>query len=226
MAQLSTITFASIGRFNTTSGETVSLGESDLRGIAASYDAKLNPAPVVIGTPGLSDPAYGWVHSLETESGKLTAKISHVDPTFAENVRNKRFSSLRPSFYLPDSNANPAPGRFYLKNISFEGMPKPAIKIGAVSFAQSQYAGTVSFAAEIVGQPTMTDYHQQALDIMKRNPALTGAEAMAIAQRATPLPKGYSADPERAALYRAAMDLRAADPRLSMADAVKLAGGS
>lgn len=224
MSQLSTITFASIGRFNTTSGETVSLGESDLRGIAASYDAKLNPAPIVIGTPGLSDPAYGWVQSLETESGKLKAKISHVHPTLAENVRNRRFSSLRPSFYLPDSNANPAPGHFYLKNISFEGMPKPVIKIGAVSFGQSQYAGTVSFAAEIVQQLTMIDYEQQALNIMKRNRALTGAEAMAIAKGEPSLPAGYSADPERAVLYRAAMALRAADPRLSMADAVKLAG--
>lgn len=222
---LPSITFLSIGAFRANSGQTVSLDDGDLRDIVASYDAKSNPAPVVIGTPGLADPAYGWVASLEADSGKLTAKLSNVDPTFAENVRGRRYTSLRPSFYLPDSSANPAPGRLYLKHISFEGMPKPKLEMGSASFAQSWNSGTLSFAAEVVEKPGMTDHYQQALNLMKRNPALKGDEAMAIVQRDPSLPAGYEADPERAALYRAAMDLRAGDPRLTMAEAVRLARG-
>ena len=146
-----TITFLRTGTFTTGTGQVVAMREEDLRAIVSSYDPGLDPAPVVIGTPKIDDPAYGWASGLELRGDRVSAQIAQIEPTFAEYVRQGQYSSVKAAFYQPDSAHNPKPGKWYLKNIQFDGMPiPPAGRLRAVSFGQAADRATLSVPGELL----------------------------------------------------------------------------
>ncbi len=140
------------GDFVSVEGVALSFGQAELAQLAASYDAKADPAPLVIGHPKLADPAYGWVGALRIDNGILMASPDRVEPSFAEMVREGRFAKVSAQLYPPAHGANPKPGQWYLKHVGFLGAAAPAVKgLGIVSLSDGEGLGdmaTVEFARQ------------------------------------------------------------------------------
>lgn len=145
-----TISILASGTYTDASGRVVPLTTADLGDIVSSYDPISDPAPIVIGKPKLDDPAYGWVKSLSMADGRVRASVEHLEPSFAETVREGRYSDVSASLYMPDSPSNPKPGRWYLRHIGFQGIAAPSIKgLDRVSFAAPTRDTTVSLPAAV-----------------------------------------------------------------------------
>lgn len=129
------------------SGRTVTISEADVQAAAAAYDPALHEAPIVIGHPKDTAPAWGWVGSLKASGGVLSADFAQVDSDFAEAVRTGRYKKISASFYPPESPNNPKPGVWYLRHVGFLGAQPPAVKgLAAVSFAEDD--GAVTFGED------------------------------------------------------------------------------
>lgn len=119
-------------------GTSLSFSEDDLAAMVSAYDPGVHEAPLVIGHPEATAPAYGWIKSLAVQDNRLLALPDQVDPAFAELVRAGRYKKVSASFYRPDSPANPRPGAYYLRHVGFLGATPPAIKgLAPVSFADT-----------------------------------------------------------------------------------------
>lgn len=106
--------------------------------LAESYDPSLSEAPMVIGHPKLTAPAYGWAKSFQIKDGLVYAKLDQINPEFAEAYNAGSYKKRSLSIYLPDSPGNPKPGHYYARHIGFLGAAAPAIKgLPDVSFAES-----------------------------------------------------------------------------------------
>lgn len=135
-------------------GNSLSFGESDIADMATAYDPALSEAPIVVGHPKASAPAFGWIASLTTNGDRLLATPKQVDPAFAELVRAGRYKRVSASFYLPDSPSNPRPGSYYLRHVGFLGAMPPAVKgLAPVEFAAADSADvvTVEYGEESAG---------------------------------------------------------------------------
>lgn len=134
------------GRHTAMQGNTVDFSEFQLAACAAAYDPELHEAPLVIGHPKTTAPAYGWVQSLKVDGNGLHAVPRQVNADFAEMVQSGAFKKISASFYLPDAPNNPVPGTLYLRHVGFLGAQPPAIKgLAPVEFAEGE-AGIVEFA--------------------------------------------------------------------------------
>ncbi|NQV83912.1 MAG: peptidase, partial [Rhodospirillales bacterium] len=107
-----------------------------LEAAAAAFNPAVSSAPIVIGHPEQTAPAFGWIKGLSFTDGALVAETDQVDPQFSELVKNGRFKTRSASFYPPDSSANPVPGTYYLQHVAFLGAAAPAVKgLTPVEFA-------------------------------------------------------------------------------------------
>jgi len=282
----STITVLPAGTFTAADGQTYSFGQRELQDIADTYDPKADPAPLVVGTPGLADPAYGWVSRLYVDGDKLQADVQQVEPKFRDMVKAGEFPRVAARFYPPQAAGNPKAGHWYLKHVSFNGAARPKVAIGLYSFGENDDEGTIGLDSTVLPHQaypvvlsqyrsstgrvhTLNSYDvfdrvmaiqgenpdvalsaavQMAVDgieagssakantteavvlrkaneLQAKNTMLSLSEALDIAGVASggsvKLPTGYSADPERTAIYVAAMKLRAQDPMMSFSEAVK-----
>jgi len=66
------------GRHTVMQGSTLDFSEPQLSACAAAYDPKLHEAPLVIGHPQATAPAYGWVKSLKVDGNGLHAVPSQL----------------------------------------------------------------------------------------------------------------------------------------------------
>ena len=124
------------GSFTGVGGASASFTIADLDRLAASYDAKAAPAPVVIGHPALDAPAHGWVKGLERRGDRLVAKLESLSRPLVEAVRAKAYRKVSAAFYGPERASNPVRGQRYLRHIGFLGAKQPAIPgLGVVAFA-------------------------------------------------------------------------------------------
>ncbi len=124
------------GRHTAMSGETLAFTEAEVKAIAENYDPALHEAPIVIGHPELSAPAYGWVKGLHFKNGILEAEVDQVDPAFAELVNEGKFKKISARFFKPKAAHNPKPGAFYLEHVGFLGAAAPAVAgLKSASFA-------------------------------------------------------------------------------------------
>lgn len=127
------------GTHTAMSGVTLAFSESDLDAMIAAYDPGRHQAPLVVGHPKDSAPAYGWVRGLIRSGDVLQAQSEQVDPAFAELVNAGRYKKISASFYHPESPANPAPGVYYLRHVGFLGAQPPAVKgLRDASFADAE----------------------------------------------------------------------------------------
>jgi hypothetical protein len=190
------------GNFTSVEGIKVSFSMADLESAVAAYDPAADPAPMVIGHPKLTAPAYGWAKSLRVEDGHLVAEPDQdkLDPAFAEAVNKGRFPKVSAQFYLPDSPHNPKPGHLYLKHIGFLGGAAPAVKgLGMVHFSESDAAETVEIEQPNTSganqETQMTDKtKEQEVSFAEREATLKQREEQ-LAERET-----AAADREKAAL--------------------------
>jgi len=102
----------------------------DLNFIADSYNPEDDEAPIVIGHPVDSSPAFGWVSSLEvTEDGKLVADVpdDKLQPDFLD--------SLKQGLYKKRSISLTSDGK--LRHVGFLGGAAPAVKgLADIQFSQ------------------------------------------------------------------------------------------
>jgi len=134
------------GRHTSSKGAVLEMTAGDLAGIASAYDPKAHEAPVVIGHPKTTSPAFAWVKGLKVDGDRLVASVDQIDPEFSEMVKAGRFKKVSASFYLPTSPGNPTPGKYALRHVGFLGAEPPAVKgLRAVDFAEDE-EGVVDFA--------------------------------------------------------------------------------
>ncbi len=141
---MKTIQIFKPGRHTSSSGQSLSFSETDLKASCDAYDPARHEAPIVIGHPKENAPAYGWVKGLSFADG-IEAIPHQVDPAFAEMVANGRYKKISASFYGPDSPSNPVPGVYYLRHVGFLGAQPPAVKgLRSPEFADGEQ-GVVEF---------------------------------------------------------------------------------
>lgn len=118
-------------------GVTLDFSEDKLAAACAAYDPALHEAPLVVGHPTATAPAYGWVKGMGMDGTSVVADCDQVNPDFAELVRAGTFKKVSASWYGPTHPANPKPGIYYLRHVGFLGAQPPAIKgLRAVDFAE------------------------------------------------------------------------------------------
>lgn len=106
------------GRHTDASGDEREWGKTDLDRIVSSYDPQRHEAPVVIGHPEDSAPAFGWVEALKREGEILYAKLKDLVPEFVDMVRRGLYKKRSIALY-PDLT---------LRHVGFLGAMPPAIK--------------------------------------------------------------------------------------------------
>ena len=162
------------GTFTDANGVTVGFSEADLAASAAAYDPAKHEAPVVIGHPSQTAPAYGWVQGLEFGESGLVALAHNTVAEFAELVSGP-FKKRSARFYTPTSPRNPVPGVYYLRDVGLLGAQPPAIKgLADVSFAEDDEKSDVvevSFSEDASAEPTPTNQ-----DTVTPEPSPTEAE--------------------------------------------------
>ncbi|HXE75325.1 MAG TPA: hypothetical protein VNN18_06800 [Candidatus Xenobia bacterium] len=129
-------------------GERGNWTAGDLDRLAASYDARLHAAPVVLGHPGDDSPAYGWVKRLRRAGESLWAQLEKVDPALEALVRAGRFAQRSVALY----KKFPLTGGPYLRHVGFLGAAPPAVKaLSPVRLAPAEFqeidAGTFPLAS-------------------------------------------------------------------------------
>ena len=118
-------------------GHVHEISAADVAAAAAAYDPSLHVAPLVVGHPNETAPAWGWVAGVAADNGTLTADFAQVDHDFAELVRAGKYKKVSASFYPPQHPANPKPGVWYLRHVGFLGAHPPAVKgLAAINFAE------------------------------------------------------------------------------------------
>lgn len=139
-------------------GVAVQFSEADLIAAAQAYDPALHEAPVVIGHPKDTAPAYGWIQALEFGEGSLVAEAHNTVAEFAELVSGP-FKKRSARFYTPNSPRNPVPGVYYLRDVGLLGAQPPAIKgLADASFAEGDEDGVIDVSfAEPDDAPTIPD---------------------------------------------------------------------
>lgn len=140
------------GRHTDDSGTVHSFTEADVDGMVTSYSPALREAPLTVGHPKDSLPAYGWVQGLQkTASGALAMTSHQVEPQFAEMVSAGRFKKRSASFYPPQAPNNPTPGHWYLRHVAFLGAQPPAIAgLKDIQFSEGDTSeGAVSFSEAV-----------------------------------------------------------------------------
>lgn len=138
------------GRHVDMHGREVEVTREDIADMATAYDPEKSEAPLVVGHPKHNAPAYGWARRLVAQGDTLLAEPHQVDADFGEMVKAGRFKKRSASFFLPDAQGNPVPGKWYLRHIGFLGAAAPAVKgLKDVSFADAD-EGVAEFADLIV----------------------------------------------------------------------------
>ena len=212
------IHIARLGTFTSNEGASVTFTAADFAAVAAAYDPAVDQAPIVVGHPALDDPAYGWVASLAVEGDRLVAQPEHVEPAFAELVRERRFKNVSASFYPPDHPANPKPGGWYLKHVGFLGAHKPAIKgLKPAQFADPAGAVTVNFSADDGAAPTTVKEDPMSdVNFAEREEVLATRERE-LQQREAGLAQREEADRKKAAEARHAANVSFAEAKVAEA---------
>lgn len=203
MSQQSPIKIFRPGTFTSMEGVSVNFSTPDLAAIAAAYDAARDPAPLVIGHPDLTAPAYGWVDALRIDdAGDLVAIPGRVEPAFAAAVNEGRYAKVSARFWPPTHPANPAPGQWSLQHVGFLGAAPPGVT----------GLGTASFAAS--DDPFATFTFDQEKDVTKTTDAASfAAQSAALDTRDAELTarEKQLADREAAAAKREADAIHAAN---------------
>ncbi|EPY00875.1 hypothetical protein [Magnetospirillum fulvum] len=126
-----------VGTHTAMQGVTLEFSEDKLAAACAAYDPTLHEAPLVVGHPTATAPAFGWVKGMGMDGTSVVADCDQVNPDFAELVKTGAFKKVSASWYGPTNPANPKPGTYYLRHVGFLGAQPPAIKgLRAVDFAE------------------------------------------------------------------------------------------
>lgn len=185
------------GSFTAMGGQSVSFSDADLHGMAAAFNHKVRPAPLVIGHPENDKPEYGNVTGLLVRQGRLYAQ-ANVSDELLRMVRSGNYRNVSASFLTPSAKENPTYGAaYYLRHVGFLGALAPAVKgLAPLNFAATPDSLCFS-EAEVCFADRQASEHQEhydtdrlgmhrlALDYQQACPSLSYAEAVTYAETVT-----------------------------------------
>ena len=169
------------GTYTSVEGVKMTFSAGDMAELVETYDAATNPAPLVIGHPGMDDPAYGWTRGLTLAGDVLVAQTEQVESSFAERVNSGRYKKISAQIYPRDHPSNPTPGKLHLKHIGFFGAHPVAVKgLKTASFSEAQQAGCITIEFPTTKEaPQVADKDKEAelASFAERSAALDAREA-------------------------------------------------
>jgi hypothetical protein len=125
------------GTFHDSSGTEQTFTEADLEAIASSYDPTVHEAPVVIGHPINTAPAFGWISRVFKEGEKLFCELKDLVPEFVDAIKSGLYKKRSISLY-PDRT---------IRHLGFLGAVPPAIKgLADIQFSE---CNPITFEMEI-----------------------------------------------------------------------------
>ncbi|WP_170432967.1 hypothetical protein [Ruegeria arenilitoris] len=127
------------GKHRAMNNKEYTFSQADAEATATAFDPSTGPVPVVVGHPKHDAPAYAWAESVFMDGEVMKARLTDIDPAFAEIVKSGRYKRISAAFYPPDATNNPVPGQYYLRHIGFLGAAAPAVKgLKPVEFAAAE----------------------------------------------------------------------------------------
>jgi hypothetical protein len=125
----------STGTHTSSEGEVCSYSSEDLDNIVKKYEETKNtdPAPVCLGHPADSSPAYAWIKSAKRVGDKLVVKLHQMNENFVDALKNHAYKKVSLSLY--DSEDGPR-----IRHLAWLGAQPPAVRglaIPAIAFASS-----------------------------------------------------------------------------------------
>ncbi len=102
-------------------GRQGSYTERDLDQVVSNYNPAFHEAPVVIGTPKDTSPAWAWVEKLKRQGSALLGRLKQVQPEFGRMLATEKFPKRSIAFYQTANG--PA-----LRHVGFLGAKPPALE--------------------------------------------------------------------------------------------------
>ena len=116
-------------------GQKMMFTEEDLDQVVGTYSPEQHEAPLIIGHDQTdSTPALGWVKDLWRKGKKLWGKVE-LTPKAEQLIKDGVFKKVSSSFYLPDAETNPHPGKLALRHLGLVSIP--AVK-GLSAFSEGE----------------------------------------------------------------------------------------
>lgn len=118
------------------SGQKMMFTEQDLDEVIGTYTPDKHEAPLIIGHDQTdSTPALGWVKNLWRKGAQLWGKVE-LTPKAEKLIKDGVFKKVSSSFYLPDAETNPHPGKLALRHLGLVSIP--AVK-GLTAFSEGEF---------------------------------------------------------------------------------------
>lgn len=122
-------------------GQKLVFDESDLDQVVGSYDPTHHEAPLIIGHDQQDDtPALGWVRKVWRKGKELWGKVE-LTPKAEQLIKDGVFKKVSSSFYLPEAETNPTPGKLSLRHLGLVSIP--AVK-GLTAFSEESEQQTIT----------------------------------------------------------------------------------
>lgn len=124
-------------------GQKLVFTENDLDQVVGSYDPSHHEAPLIIGHDQQDDtPALGWVRKIWRKGSELWGKVE-LTPKAEQLIKDGVFKKISSSFYLPEAETNPTPGKLSLRHLGLVSIP--AVK-GLTAFSEQSEQQTITIA--------------------------------------------------------------------------------
>jgi hypothetical protein len=142
----------------------------DLQQVVDTYDPTVHEAPLVIGHQGDNDsvPSYGWIKGFSRQGDNLYADVEFTD-TAKDLVKDGHYRKVSISFYSPDSQINPNPGKWSARHLALLGAAPPAVK-GLEPFSFSEKDGVFDYAATTLSPEDIFDEELGPTLIVEKSP--------------------------------------------------------
>lgn len=116
-------------------GQKMMFTEQDLDQVVGTYSPEQHEAPLIIGHDQTdSTPALGWVKNLWRKGKALWGNVE-LTPKAEQLIKDGVFKKVSSSFYLPDAETNPHPGKLALRHLGLVSIP--AVK-GLSAFSEGE----------------------------------------------------------------------------------------
>ena len=122
-------------------GQKMLFTETDLDEVVGSYNPTTHEAPLIIGHDQEDGtPALGWVQQVWRKGKELWGKVE-LTPKAEKLIRDGVFKKVSSSFYLPEAETNPTPGKLSLRHLGLVSIP--AVK-GLTAFSEESEQETIT----------------------------------------------------------------------------------
>jgi hypothetical protein len=122
-------------------GQKLVFTENDLDQVVGSYDPIHHEAPLIIGHDQQDGtPALGWVRKVWRKGKELWGRVE-LTPKAEQLIKDGVFKKVSSSFYLPEAETNPTPGKLSLRHLGLVSIP--AVK-GLTAFSELSEQETIT----------------------------------------------------------------------------------